>query len=334
MREAASIHSRWVAQTPHGRWLRGGAGDATTERDRGDSLDYVVFGIGFGATLLVLGLLVRDVGPRLRYRTPTNPEGIFHAEELVARVSWSRFCGALGTVLALAGAAFLLITVVSMFLMLSDATGGLVMGISLLILFLLVAFWTWAFFDRFGSYGILPEREEMAPDTETSGAPDDTEPATNAEAKPEATAFRPSNPEDVRTEHRVDTSPDPDADVRHLPTEDTEPESSQVADAGAETMSDQAVEQDEPEPSHADQRLETPEERMAGSDSPIDHGSLEGDLGMPASSAQRPSPRARSRRREQPPRNPSDPETPAARPDERHVPTPEQRDTAENDQDE
>jgi len=146
-------------------------------------LDYVVFGIGFGATILVLGLLLRDFGPRLRHRAPRDGGAVLSAEQLVARVSWARFCGALGSVLALAGAVFLIVTLVSMLLVVSDDTGLWVMAVAYGLLIALMAYWTWAYFHRFGSYGILPERVEKpepAPVVAKARRPEPTRPQVYA----------------------------------------------------------------------------------------------------------------------------------------------------------
>ncbi len=129
-------------------------------------MDYVVFGIGFGATILVLGLLVRDLGPHLRFRESADGDDVLHAEELVGKVAWTRFCVALGSVLAIAGALFVVATLVCMVLVLSDETGQWVMLGTLAAVLLVVLFWTWAYFDRFGSYGILPERRPEAEEPE------------------------------------------------------------------------------------------------------------------------------------------------------------------------
>lgn len=228
-------------------------------------MDYVVFGIGFGATLLVLGLLFRDLGPRVRFRRPSHADGVFHAEELVARVSWSRFCGALGTVLAIAGVLFVILTAICMVLMVSDGTAGGIMLGSLALLCVLMALWTWAYFDRFGSYGILPER--------------DTEPAQPAIGSPAG------------------------ASANDTPAVD---ESGPAVHArGADGPSTKTISDDSVMPTVIDGRqshdaqphqpIQTPEERMASSASPLDHDSLEADLDTPMRANQRPGRRGESR---------------------------------------
>lgn len=233
--------------------------------DGGRSLDYVVFGIGFGATLLVLGLLIRDFGTRLRFRSPTGADGVLHAEELVARVSWSRFCGALGTVWATAGLAFIVITVVCMLFMVSDARAGWVMGISFLLLLVAMAFWTWAFFDRFGSYGILPERDVVDERPVVERAP--------AEA-----------PEVVKDHdgHGVVASDDTSIAPEHVTT-------GSLTSSDNESVTDERLDDTSPEATATETpSLPTPEERMAAATSPMDHESHEADLDTLAPASSRP----------------------------------------------
>lgn len=269
--------------------------------DRGDSLDYVVFGIGFGATLLVLGLLVRDIGPRLRYRAPSAPEGVFHAEELVAKVAWSRFCGALGSVLAIGGALFVLVTVVCMLIMLSDRTGGYVMAASLAVLVLLVAFWTWAYFDRFGSYGILPERQQAPsrqPPPADPGSDDESdEPASTSYVVPDSDRDGEDEPERGEGGRQV-RDRDVVTDVGNDETADDE-----VADLAEQTTTEEeddiSPEPSDEEPEEPQQkRLQTPEERLASAEAPIDHGSVEDELDIAPESHRRPPQRNRPRRPE------------------------------------
>ena len=231
-------------------------------------MDYGVFGIGFGATILVLGLLLRDFGPRLRFRHARDGGDVLGAEELVAKVSWARFCTALGTVLALAGAAFLLITVVAMVFMISDDTGLWIMSSAFGALLIVTAYWTWAYFHRFGSYGILPERVEPEPAfAEPRRAPEPTRTGPPAPA-----------PDDDHHEDESDElEPPTSADLDDAP--DVEPDDLEEDHEHAEHEGD--VVDREP-------RLQTPEERLADAESPIDHGSAEGDLDLAASRPRRP----------------------------------------------
>lgn len=308
-------------------------------------MDYVVFGIGFGATILVIGLLIRDLGPRLRYRAPADGSEVLHAEALVAKVAWTRFSIALGSVLALAGALFLIVTFVCMALMLSDSTGGWVMLGTLAMLLVLVAFWTWAFFDRFGSYGILPERPVAEPERE----PEPVRPVAR-----EATVIGPPLPDEMLAAEsspaEVDDGSEAGGDeVAPTPEERVEDEADEAGErlAAADTeplvITDDAGEPDGAAPDAADatvpappaedrarngqetapvdvaapgnatatpdaepERARTPEEVLAAVDDPIEHGSAEGDLDIANPARPRPH------------RVPSgeSPERPGARPDE------------------
>lgn len=264
--------------------------------DGGESLDYVVFGIGFGATILVLGLLVRDIGPRLRYRKPSGEDGVFHAEELVAKVSWGRFCSALGAVLAILGMLFLLTTVVCMVLRLSDETGGWVMLGALAILVLLIAYWTWAFFDRFGSYGILPERQEEPEPAPLVQRPTLSERRPVPRNAPSAGNDRAASAEGAPDREAAETAvtessadgDTPDADIATEETAPTsEPETSSSHGEGEDTPREPESGDDEADSSP----LETPEERLAHLETPLDHGSAEGDLDIAAGGPRRPVPR-------------------------------------------
>lgn len=231
-------------------------------------MDYVVFGIGFGATILVLGLLLRDFGPRLRYRRARDGGDVLGAEELVARVSWTRFCSALGTVLALAGAAFVLITLISMILVVSDDTGLWIMASAFGLLLVIMTYWTWAYFHRFGSYGILPERVEPEPAF--------TRP--NRTPKPAVAGPPAPPPGDDYDEGESDEVESPASDA---PDDDLDDESGDLDDDRLATETAEAETETAP-------RLQTPEERLAHAESPIDHGSAEGDLDLAATGPRRP----------------------------------------------
>ncbi|HYH13209.1 MAG TPA: hypothetical protein VD789_12700 [Thermomicrobiales bacterium] len=278
-------------------------------------MDYVVFGIGFGATILVLGLLVRDIGPRLRYRKPAGDDGIFHAEELVAKVSWGRFCGALGAVLAIGGMLFLVTTVICMVLRLSDETGGWVMIGSLAFIVLLLAFWTWAFFDRFGSYGILPEREE---EQVVAAPPARVERPSVSERRPAAreavTASEGGTPADA------DASTEEPAAEKPAGDESTE-EQADTSEEEMETSTDEATDTEPRE--NGETPLATPEERLAQMESPIDHGSAEGDLDIAAGGPRRPAPRPR--------RVPARPQQPRSAADPARSPDSDQRNARDSD---
>jgi hypothetical protein len=246
-----------------------------------------VFGIGFGATILVLGLLLRDFAPRLRFRKSRDGSDVLSAEELVAKVSWTRFCTALGSVLALAGAVFLITTLVSMVLVVSDDTGLWVMSIAFGLLLIVVAYWTWAYFHRFGSYGILPERVEPKPALSRP---------QRRPARDRAVAYAgpPAPPADAAegeyTEDELDAVEPADEMWAEQAAEGAGETGGEPAEVEGSDASVEAEEMAEPEP-----RLETPEERLAHAESPIDHGSAEGDLDLAATGPRRPGSRAPKR---------------------------------------
>lgn len=266
------MNRQWSARAGLYRPARATCSEAVG--DRGTSLDYVVFGIGFGATLLVLGLLIRDLGPRLRFRNPSDPDGVFHAEELVARVSWSRFCSALGAVWAIAGLAFVVITAVCMMLMVSDGTVGQVMIASLLVLLVTMALWTWAYFNRFGSYGILPERDEVAEPAVVTVRPEPRRPAIVKENSGERVVAAPDDPEPAEREAPRD---EPETRVDESETDIVAERESSPPD---QASSDEALDRSGP--------LQTPEERMASATTPLNHESLEAELDMPVQANRRP----------------------------------------------
>lgn len=121
-------------------------------------MDYVVFGIGMGASLVLLGLATRAIGPMLRYRQSKSNEEVQTAVELVAQVAWARFCNALGAAIAFAGVFLLIVTGVMMAIRLDDGVASLVIGVALALVLVMMALWTWAFIGRFGLYGIVTHR--------------------------------------------------------------------------------------------------------------------------------------------------------------------------------
>ncbi len=122
--------------------------------------------MGTGAALLLIGWLGRDLGPRLRYRTPQSDDEVLAVEELVARVSWSRFCASGGAALALCGLFMLLVTLATLLLRVDDATGRTTMLVSFGFVVVAMAVWSWAYVRRFGVYGVLPPRRQRAASSE------------------------------------------------------------------------------------------------------------------------------------------------------------------------
>ena len=122
-------------------------------------MDYVVFGTGYGATLMLLGWALRTFGPGARYKDPDDG-AVMAADAILARISWRRFAAALGAVIVTAGASFILVTVALILINPGDGAGALVALICLVLILLAVAIWTWLYVGRYGTHGILPERRE------------------------------------------------------------------------------------------------------------------------------------------------------------------------------
>lgn len=121
-------------------------------------MDYVVFGIGMGASLVLLGLAGRAIGPMLRYRRSRSSGEILAAVELLAQVAWARFCNALGAAIAFGGTLLLIVTGINMALRIDDGAAAVIVGLTLLLIVVLMAVWTWAYIGRFGLYGIVAQR--------------------------------------------------------------------------------------------------------------------------------------------------------------------------------
>lgn len=125
-------------------------------------MDYVVFGIGMGASLVLLGLAGRAIGPMLRYRQSRTKGEVLSAVELLAQVAWARFCNALGAAIAMGGLLLLIVTGINMALRVDDGAAALIVGLTLLLIVVLMAIWTWAFIGRFGLHGIVSRQTETS----------------------------------------------------------------------------------------------------------------------------------------------------------------------------
>jgi hypothetical protein len=112
-----------------------------------------------GASLVLLGFGGRMFGPALRYRHSSAEGDVLKAEELVARVAWSRFCSSLGAAIAIGGMLLLAVTGVAMLLRLSDRAATVSVVLAVVAVIVLMALWSWAFVGRFGLYGIVAERQ-------------------------------------------------------------------------------------------------------------------------------------------------------------------------------
>lgn len=170
-------------------------------------MDYVVYGTGYGATLMLLGYAVRTWGPGWRFR-PEDAEAYDHREFRSARSSWLRFATGLGAAIATAGAVLVIATFILMLVNPGDSVGRIVALVVSGLILLGVAAWAYLFFDKFGSWGVIatPEalvREEPAVATSqpastvaapaatlaTEAAPDDEGPFPDEAAEEESEPY-------------------------------------------------------------------------------------------------------------------------------------------------
>lgn len=127
----------------------------------GVTVDYVVYGTGYGATLMLLGYALRTWGPKLRFAD--HDEGAYDRREFqTAQASWSRFTSGLGATIATAGAVLVLFTFVLMFVNPGDSVGVMVALIISAATLIGVAVWAWLYFSRYGTWGILATPEPLS----------------------------------------------------------------------------------------------------------------------------------------------------------------------------
>lgn len=120
----------------------------------GYAVDYVVYGTGYGATLMLLGYAVRTWGPGWRFRDG-EADAYDRREFRTARSAWRRFTAGLGAVIATAGAALVLLTFILMLINPGDGIGSTIALSVTGLLLIAIAVWAWLFFTRFGPWGIV-----------------------------------------------------------------------------------------------------------------------------------------------------------------------------------
>lgn len=128
-------------------------------------MDYIIFGIGSSATLVLVGWALRDWGPRLRDRKPPG-DGILSASDLVTRMAWTRFCAACGMAILLCGALVMLVTLGAAYFAPSDRAAAIAVVSAFGLGLLLMLVWTNLYLRQFGALGVLrprPKRESPKP---------------------------------------------------------------------------------------------------------------------------------------------------------------------------
>ena len=134
-------------------------------------MDYIIFGIGAGATLVLTGWLLREWGPRIRDRKPAEDE-ILSASEMVTRMAWTRFCATCGMALVLGGLSTILATLAVLFVAPSDDRGAMAVMVAFGVAAILMLIWTALYLRQFGAMGVLRPKEKTA----LSSAPASKEP--------------------------------------------------------------------------------------------------------------------------------------------------------------
>ncbi|MDQ3653452.1 MAG: hypothetical protein M3457_00025 [Chloroflexota bacterium] len=142
-------------------------------------MDYIIFGTGSSATLVLTGWLLRDWGPRLRDRRPAEDE-ILSASTLVTRMAWARFCASCGMALLICGVLVMLVTLGAALLASSDRAATIAVISMFGLAALLMLIWTGLYLRQFGAFGIIRPREKQVK-PEPSATP---EPAMTASTSP------------------------------------------------------------------------------------------------------------------------------------------------------
>lgn len=129
-------------------------------------MDYIIFGMGTGATLVLVGWLLRELGPRVRDRAPADDE-VLSGGELVVRMAWARFCGTCGMALLLCGILILFLTGIMMAIAPEDGLASIMVLATFGVCVALMLVWTSLYLRQFGTIGVIrPKPEPVAPAAE------------------------------------------------------------------------------------------------------------------------------------------------------------------------
>lgn len=113
-------------------------------------MDYVLFGMGYGATLMLLGWALRTYGPERKYREIDSSD----IDQVIEQRNWVQFVQGLGGVIAICGSALVFLTFIVMLINPDDTTGGLTSIIVWGFLLVVVFGWCWIYFTQYGMFGI------------------------------------------------------------------------------------------------------------------------------------------------------------------------------------
>lgn len=167
-------------------------------------MDYVLFGMGYGATLMLIGWALRTFGPSFKYANADESPDI---DAQVKRRFWVRFIQGVGGVIAIAGTAFVFVTFVVMLVNPDDETGSFTALVVWGFLVVALLAWCWLYFGRFGLTGIWCEEEGYGLRASGSSAT-----ATNPPVRKRSLALRRSNTAPSNKSGASDDAPASSAD--------------------------------------------------------------------------------------------------------------------------
>lgn len=104
-------------------------------------MDYLVFGVGCGASFVLIGWLFQQFGPAYGARKSAGQSDLLSAEEMIARHEWAGFTRAVGLALMASGLVMLLGTAITLLIRPSDSTGSTIVGILFVLALIAVAVW-------------------------------------------------------------------------------------------------------------------------------------------------------------------------------------------------
>jgi len=121
--------------------------------------------MGSGASLVLVGWMLRELGPRIRDRAPAEGT-VLSGGELVLRMAWSRFCGACGMAMLLCGLLILLVTGILTVASAGDDLGTMIVLGTFALSVVLMLLWTLLYVRQFGTMGIFRKKQaSQAPKT-------------------------------------------------------------------------------------------------------------------------------------------------------------------------
>lgn len=216
-------------------------------------MDYVLFGMGYGASLMLLGWALRTFGPERKYKD-VNPEDI---DQTVLQHRWVRFIQGLGGVIAIAGVAFVLFTFVIMLVNPDNEIGAFISMVIWGFLAIAILIWCWFYVASYGVTGIWSRHSGYRSIQPASIAYTKNDPSTSRSAivKPFEPKDKPeplvaeigpqlSDSSDVVVEDSINETPEDDMD--DLGSDTGFDDASMDDDVNPEPEADSELEEDEP----------------------------------------------------------------------------------------